>query len=62
MSDVRVAMITGASRGIGKAIALELGRQGYFIAGTATTEDGAKALSAYLKDSGITEIDFVDRL
>lgn len=58
MSDVTVALVTGASRGIGKAIALTLGRQGYSIAGTATTEQGAKAISLYLQEQGITGAGF----
>ena len=51
---VRIALVTGASRGIGKAIALELGRQGLTVIGTATTEEGAEAISRYLQESGIT--------
>lgn len=48
-----VALVTGASRGIGKAIALELGRQGMVVAGTATSEEGAQRISAYLQEAGI---------
>ena len=43
-----VALVTGASRGIGAAIALELGRQGAVIAGTATSDAGASAISQAL--------------
>ncbi|HEX5651027.1 MAG TPA: 3-oxoacyl-ACP reductase FabG [Steroidobacteraceae bacterium] len=49
-----VAFITGATRGIGRAIALELGRRGARIVGTATTETGAQAIDAYLQDAGLT--------
>lgn len=48
----QVALVTGASRGIGKAIAQELARQGARVIGTATTEAGAEAISAYLSEFG----------
>lgn len=44
----QIALVTGASRGIGQAIALELGKLGATVVGTATTEKGAQAISAYL--------------
>ncbi|MGH8684484.1 MAG: 3-oxoacyl-ACP reductase FabG [Nitrosospira sp.] len=53
MLQNQLAFITGASRGIGRAIALELGRQGATIVGTATTEDGAQIISQYLKETGV---------
>jgi len=49
----QLAVVTGATRGIGKAIALELGRQGATVAGTATSEAGAQAIGAYLGEAGI---------
>jgi 3-oxoacyl-[acyl-carrier protein] reductase len=48
----QVALVTGASRGIGKAIAIELARQGAKVVGTATSAAGAEAISAYLLESG----------
>lgn len=48
-----VALVTGASRGIGQAIALELGKKGANVIGTATSSKGAEAISTYLKDNGI---------
>lgn len=49
----QIALITGASRGIGAAIAHELGRQGAIVIGTATSAQGAAAISAALEQSGI---------
>jgi 3-oxoacyl-[acyl-carrier protein] reductase len=48
-----IALVTGASRGIGQAIALALGEQGATVVGTATSEKGAEAISAYLAEQGI---------
>jgi 3-oxoacyl-[acyl-carrier protein] reductase len=44
-----IAFVTGASRGIGQAIAMELAAQGATVIGTATSENGAAAISRYLQ-------------
>ncbi len=49
----KVALVTGASRGIGRAIAEKLITDGFFVIGTATSDGGADAISAYLADNGI---------
>jgi 3-oxoacyl-[acyl-carrier protein] reductase len=48
-----IALVTGASRGIGRAIALALGAQGAKVVGTATTEQGAQGVQAVFDDTGI---------
>jgi 3-oxoacyl-[acyl-carrier protein] reductase len=48
-----IALVTGASRGIGQAIALALGRAGAVVAGTATTEAGAQRISEHLIAHGV---------
>lgn len=66
-----VALISGASRGIGQAIALNLGRRGATVIGTATSEKGAENISNYLQENGVkgqgmvlnvTEQDSIDEL
>lgn len=49
----QIALVTGASRGIGAAIAAELGKQGATVIGTATTQAGADKISAALQQAGI---------
>ena len=48
-----VALVTGATRGIGRAIALALGKAGAAVIGTATKPEGAAQISAYLKEAGL---------
>lgn len=50
--DKKIALVTGASRGIGKAIALKLANDGMTVIGTATSESGAAAITEYLKEFG----------
>ena len=54
----KVALVTGASRGIGRSIALTLGAAGATVIGTATTESGAQNISAYLSEAGVSGAGF----
>lgn len=53
MLNNKLALVTGASRGIGQAIALELGREGAVVIGTATSEKGAQAITDAFAQAGI---------
>ncbi|RKT24607.1 3-oxoacyl-[acyl-carrier-protein] reductase [Paraburkholderia sp. RAU2J] len=51
--DKQIAIVTGASRGIGRAIAMELARQGATVIGTATSESGATAITEAFNAAGV---------
>ncbi|MER2540274.1 MAG: 3-oxoacyl-ACP reductase FabG [Azonexus sp.] len=53
MLNDKIALVTGATRGIGRAIALELGKQGATVIGTATSEEGAGKISDYLAEASV---------
>ena len=52
----KITLVTGASRGIGQAIALKLGQLGAVVIGTATTESSANTINQYLEKAGIKGI------
>ena len=56
MSDKKIILVTGASRGIGKACALALVNENSFVIGTATSENGAAAISEYLGINGVGKV------
>lgn len=59
MSEAKIALVTGASRGIGKAITEALVADGFVVLGTATSQGGADAISEYLKAAGNSGAGFV---
>ncbi len=46
-------LVTGASRGIGQSIAMQMGKEGAFVIGTATTEEGSERITKYFEQMGI---------
>ena len=56
MLDGKIVLVTGATRGIGRAIALKLGKAGATVIGTATSDDGSKKISKIFSENNILGI------
>ena len=50
--QAKIALVTGASRGIGRAIAARLAADGFTVVGTATSQAGADSIAAFLQEGG----------
>ena len=57
--DKQIALVTGASRGIGRAIAIELGKAGAFVIGTATSEKGTNSINECFESEQISGTAYV---
>lgn len=55
----KIALVTGATRGIGQAIARQLGQHGATVVGTATTQNGADSIDRYLQEAAINGMGMV---
>ena len=61
-AERKSALISGATRGIGRAILERLGHDGFFVVGTATSDEGAASIEAHIAESGIDGRAFVARV